>query len=600
MVQFVVPTPLPIKKALANIENGTIRLPVFQRDFEWGTKNILRLLDSIFHNYPTGSLLTIGNRKELANKLFDQSTGTSNVELLILDGQQRLTSCYHVFYNKGDMTSKGRRYYFIDSEKLYTYYKEKTPQEFDKTDLYEEGIIFQKVLKKAPVNVTDDGLIPFFVLRDPELFSASLRAYKKQYEDDEEKYVFFDSKLRTLLSPFWDYEFQTLQLDNDLQLPAICRIFETLNNTGQRLDAFDICVARFMVDDIDIKEKLDKAINEFPNLRLMFKKTTAEGEKYINREFILQTIALFTGADNKKNVLAQSLDPVDLKNYWDKGIACLNCVPNILDCLAQTKKTLEFIPYRVSIPVMAAALLSTNYLDKKVDERAEIERKVRLYFLYTAFGERYGDSAPNKMKQDFEALTNWIKIGKVVNNDFESENVFKPRIEWKFEEFRKLKKSDKTSVTNAIRCLLYHHHPTDLFSNSVVNLETKNQHHLFPVDQYEQKFQYVDSILNIAYLENATNVYILNHSVPDYTRDIIKKVGEANFRKNMATHYVEGAVMDAFIEEDYDAFIKLRLDAIKEELITAYRAEIIDVTEQISGPIQAPSDNDDSEEDDEE
>ena len=226
---------------------------------------------------------------------------------------------------------------------------------------------------------------------------------------------------------------------------------------------------------------------------------------------------------------------------------------------------------------MAAALLKLGYLSKKIDERAPIERKIRLYFLYTAFGRRYGEGAPNKMKQDYEALTNWITIGKVVNKEGKADNVFKSVIEWKYEDLKKLPKSDHTSVSNAIRCLFYHKHPTDLLTNNVVKLDTKNQHHLFPEDYYKGQFGSVDSIFNIAYIEAETNNKILNHSIPDYSLTIAEKVGESTYRNNLKSHYIEGETLDAFISEDYPKFIKLRSEAIKNELITAYGAEVIDV-----------------------
>src|SRR5437867_3243552 len=36
---------------------GGIRVPHFQRDFRWGTEDVIRLFDSIVKGYPIGSLL---------------------------------------------------------------------------------------------------------------------------------------------------------------------------------------------------------------------------------------------------------------------------------------------------------------------------------------------------------------------------------------------------------------------------------------------------------------------------------------------------------------------------------------------------------------
>lgn len=567
------PISVKIEKCIEYIDTGKYKLPAFQRDYEWGEKDVVKLLDSIFHNYPTGSLLTISGRPDMAEKQFNDSKGVEKTNTLILDGQQRLTSCYHAFYNKGRQYKDGTKYYYLDIPKLYDRWIAYN-KEIEKIDLVDEVIIRVIKGKQGPVSITSDGLLPFWALKNSDLFGSAMKPYKAAHTDDEEYYDFLDIKLPSMVSPFWEYEFQGMKLDDELSITAICRIFETLNSTGQSLDPFDICVARYMVDKIDIKKMLDDAINNKPNLMVMFQKQVGDKVEYINRVFVLQTIALAAGQDNKQNMLAKSVKKEHIEQYWDPSVSCLDKVSEILDGLARTKSTLELLPYSVSIPVMAAALVKVGYLQKKEEEKTVIRDKIRLYFLYTAFNRRYGEGAPNKMKMDYEALCNWIERGRIENNAGMTDNVFIPHIYWNYEELKAIKKGDKTSVANAIRCILFSKTPVDLFTGNPVRFDKKNQHHLFPVEAYKEID--VDSIFNIAYLEKDSNVYISNNKVPVYYRNFVNKRGEETVCYELESHFIDEDLREIFLSEDYENFIFKRSEKIKDVLIKKFRANVIE------------------------
>lgn len=49
--------PLFINDIIANVLNGNIRIPSFQRGFVWDADRVAHLMDSIYKGYPFGSLL---------------------------------------------------------------------------------------------------------------------------------------------------------------------------------------------------------------------------------------------------------------------------------------------------------------------------------------------------------------------------------------------------------------------------------------------------------------------------------------------------------------------------------------------------------------
>ena len=104
-------TPITIKEAIKNIQDGKYLLPAIQREFVWKSEQIENLFDSLMNDYPIGSFLfwEVKNPKDYTLYKFiqkyDQRESSYDrdeiIELLeneekiaILDGQQRLTSLY--------------------------------------------------------------------------------------------------------------------------------------------------------------------------------------------------------------------------------------------------------------------------------------------------------------------------------------------------------------------------------------------------------------------------------------------------------------------------------------------------------------------------
>jgi len=85
---------------IQNIDMGAIGLPDIQRPFVWEDTKVRDLFDSMYKGYPVGYLLFWENN----NQSNVRAIGTDNrqlaASLLIVDGQQRLTSLYAVMKGK--------------------------------------------------------------------------------------------------------------------------------------------------------------------------------------------------------------------------------------------------------------------------------------------------------------------------------------------------------------------------------------------------------------------------------------------------------------------------------------------------------------------
>lgn len=85
-----------LSKLMEDIEMGEIGLPDIQRPFVWKNSKVRDLFDSMYRGYPVGYLLFWENQLEVGVRRIGTNVHQRVPNLLIVDGQQRLTSLYAV------------------------------------------------------------------------------------------------------------------------------------------------------------------------------------------------------------------------------------------------------------------------------------------------------------------------------------------------------------------------------------------------------------------------------------------------------------------------------------------------------------------------
>jgi hypothetical protein len=81
---------------IEDIKQGEVALPDIQRPFVWGTTKVRDLLDSMYKGFPVGYLLFWETGVEAGARQIGVNAKEKVPRLLIVDGQQRLTSLYAV------------------------------------------------------------------------------------------------------------------------------------------------------------------------------------------------------------------------------------------------------------------------------------------------------------------------------------------------------------------------------------------------------------------------------------------------------------------------------------------------------------------------
>ena len=81
---------------ISSIDMGTIGLPDIQRPFVWKNAKVRDLFDLMYRGYPVGYLLFWRNASTDDTSVIGTKEKQVTPSLLIVDGQQRLTSLYSV------------------------------------------------------------------------------------------------------------------------------------------------------------------------------------------------------------------------------------------------------------------------------------------------------------------------------------------------------------------------------------------------------------------------------------------------------------------------------------------------------------------------
>lgn len=309
-------TSYSLNELLRRAKDGSLTIPQFQRQFVWREYQVRSLIDSMSRSYPIGSLLLLARKPDLPlstrsieAEIREEYTPdgtipdktTADEEFYILDGQQRTTSIARVFLN----AHPKKLYYFDLKRMLELHEREETA-----------WIRTPKRGKTEPNRKARNRLLRADIILD----QARSDIYVSEYIEDSGDFPEFQNdrnaarkaaaRIKGVFETMRNYKVPAVILERDSGVESVCRVFETINNTGTRLTTFDLAVARFYPKP-DLRRLWADALEDHPILE-NFK---VDGER------VLQVLYLVSSARNKKypdptrsNLLA--LTPEEIKKEW--------------------------------------------------------------------------------------------------------------------------------------------------------------------------------------------------------------------------------------------------------------------------------------------
>ena len=205
-----------LEDLLRQIELGRIQLPDFQRGWVWDDKHIHALIVSISLGYPIGALMSMetGGVTRFSPRPFEGVETQSTPELLLLDGQQRMTSLFLALKrNKPVPTSDGSnhsvsRYYYLDMEKCLN---PTVPREEAVISLPDTKQIKSNIGRTIELDLStpekeyEQKCFPINIIFNREAFRVWRKNYRKFYDDDALLMDLYDQFEEEIISPLGKY-----------------------------------------------------------------------------------------------------------------------------------------------------------------------------------------------------------------------------------------------------------------------------------------------------------------------------------------------------------------------------------------------------------
>lgn len=380
--------PYRVADLTRKISEGKLSLPEFQRDFDWTDEQVASLIATVIKRWPAGSLLLMEGRDELffRQRAFEDAPELADkIELIVLDGQQRLTGLYQAIYDTG------RFVYAIRADVL-------TPDA--SVDELEDAIKsvkrdeWDRDYRHVPWTKNGVGWIPFYALRSTTDYflwrDQTVQRAQLLPEQKDRLSIKLADAYRQGLEAFHQHDLPSVIVERSVEPAAVARIFERVNTTGIPLTTFDLMVARTFKDGWNLRDRWDAALAEFELFPTFF------GD---NGLAALQLIALKHGAGVRQSDVL-SLEAAKVRKHWDKTLVALDRAVNALYEHCGVLQA-GWLPYPGLLLTLAGVSMSLGDLERH-------RKKVRRWFFSRVFGQRYEVAANTVTMDEVEILHDWL------------------------------------------------------------------------------------------------------------------------------------------------------------------------------------------------
>lgn len=219
-----------LSKLMEYIALGDIGLPDLQRPFIWKNAKVRDLFDSMYKGYPVGYLLFWQNGLAADDRSIGEDKKQKSPRLVIVDGQQRLTSLYAVV--KGIPVIRDN----YESENISIAFNplEETFEVADAAIRRDAAYIPDiSILWNREMKITK-------IIRD---YIAKLKANRPTIEEEESAIEDAILKLQGLLS----FPFTALELDTNISVEDVAEVFVRINSKGTPLKQADFILTLMSV-----------------------------------------------------------------------------------------------------------------------------------------------------------------------------------------------------------------------------------------------------------------------------------------------------------------------------------------------------------------
>ena len=265
---------------LKDVERGKIQLPDFQRGWVWDDNRIKGILASVAKSFPIGAVMLLETGNESIRFKTKPVEGVTNVngikpEMLILDGQQRITSLYQAIISNKVVTTRNakgyeiNRWYYIDMVKAMDPGADLEEAIFsiNENKILTENIGRDIVLDLSkPENEYQNLMYPVCMVDEYDVWYTKFFEY---WDYDREKIKFWNKFMKKVIDSYKHYSLPVIIMYKENPKEAVCQVFEKVNTGGVSLTVFELLTASFASDEFDLKEDWEKINSDFKHFKVL-------------------------------------------------------------------------------------------------------------------------------------------------------------------------------------------------------------------------------------------------------------------------------------------------------------------------------------------
>lgn len=574
---------------LKDINSGKIQLPDFQRGWVWDDNRIKGILASVAKSFPIGAVMLLETGNESIRFKTKEVEGAPKAngkkpDLLILDGQQRLTSLYQaIISNKVVKTrnAKGyeiKRWYYIDMQKALD---PNTDLEEAIFSINENKIITENIGRDVVLDLTtrekeyENLMYPVSLVDE---YDTWFPAFFEYWEYDKDKIRFWNEFHKRIILGFNNYSLPVIELKKNNPKEAVCQVFEKVNTGGVSLSVFELLTASFASEEFDLKADWADVKSKFNPYRVLDKTSEID---------FIQAITLFSSyrrkieleaAGQKDNLPAVSAKRKDMLNL--ELADYVKYKNQVLEGFIKASKILfenhvfhsRDVPYTTQLVPMAAIL---SQLGKEIDNIGNKSKLMR-WFWCGVFGELYGSANETRYALDIVQVVDWIVKDAQEPKTIYDANFVPSRLN--------TLRTRNSAAYKGIYAIMMDENTRDWLSGTKIDFSTYfsesiDIHHIFPVAWCEKKENAIpredfDSIINKTPLSGRTNRIVSGDAPSKYLERLKKHVGvsDEEFIDILKSHVVSPEYMS---KDDFYGFFNDRKERILQKIEKAMGKTII-------------------------
>ncbi len=538
------------KELVDKVLRNEIRLPEMQRGYVWKSTQVRDLIDSLYRGYPAGNILMWETTEEDMPDTRDfavaQSDTRHSTYLLLLDGQQRVTSLSRLLQGKSfNVRAKNGKLKDID-----ILFNMDHPESLSMTDIdYDDeedssdtepdeniGLAKMKDLTFMVDNARMRNEPNWVSVKDIFQTGNNTEFLKRAgiTSFDDPNYEKFSKRLDKVRD-IQKYEFHLVTLDRHLSYEEVTEIFVRVNSLGTKLRGSDLALAQ-------ITAKWRGSLKLFEDFQ-----NECESKGWnISIGLIVRTlIAIIT--DQAKFKTVSSISKTKFENCWGDTKRAINFA---LDFLRNNVGVEEL--YNLTSPYFIITL-AYMFSKKTYTILPEEDKKlIKWVIIASAKGHYSRGSVETILNQDLkcagadELLTN-LKL-QVINLDITEEEI--------------RGKSVNSGYFRTMFMAMRHFGAQDWDTKLTIsskNLDRKDKieyHHIIPNDLLKKTKiaqEKIDDMANLTFIGKITNIKISNNEPVTYLEKIIETHGESILKPHCIPLDKTLWALD-----NYDAFLDVR------------------------------------------